>query len=232
MKSKMVIVQKISAGPENTSENHPDLFNTILEQTLKKIENFLKNRDIEFGYLPDFIINPQRYPGNKSTGLRQISEKFLQDIISKYYFKIQTEGLFVNFVYNSLIKTLFQKGIEFNKTSQITVATRGGDDARKAVSTSRIDEPPRLLIVKKKAPKVRVKSNSNIISKKKIKQVTTSKMGRKGLCEYCGARTKPRPTRNTTHINISQNPTHHRFCSKECKIAWIFGLNEINSQEG
>ena len=227
----MVIAQKISPGPENTSENHPDLFNTILEQTLKRIANFLKNRDIEFGYLPDFIINPQSYPGDKITGLRQISEKFLQDIISKYYFKIQAQGLPVKFVYHSLIKALFQKGIEFNKTSQITVATRGGDDARKVVSTSRIDEPPRLLIVKKKAPKVRVKSNSNIISKKKIKQVTTSKMGRKGLCEYCGAYIKKRTTSTNTHINIFQNPTHHRFCSKECKIAWIFSLNEIISQE-
>ena len=227
----MVIVQKISAGPENIIENHPDLFNTILEQTLKEIASFLKNRDIEFGHLPDFLINPMRYPGNKITGLRQISEKFLQDIISKDYFKIQAQGLPVKFVYHSLIKALFQKGMEFNKTSQITMATKGEDDARKAVSTSRINEPPRLLIVKNKAPKVRVKSKSNKISKKKKKQVRTYGKSKRGLCEYCGANAKPRPTRSTTHINITQNPTHHYFCSNECKIAWIFGLNEIISQE-
>ena len=227
----MAIVQKISAGPENTAENHPDLFNTILEQTLKEIASFLKNRDIEFGHLPDFLINPHAYPGNKITGLKLISEKFLQDIISKYYFKIQAQGLPVKFVYHTIRENLFQGGWDVNRIFNITMATKGEDDARKAVSTSRINEPPRLLIVKNKAPKVRVKSKSNKISKKKKKQVRTYGKSKRGLCEYCGANAKPRPTRSTTHINITQNPTHHRFCSKECKIAWIFGLNETISQE-
>lgn len=218
----MTIVQKISTGPENTGENHLDLFNTILEQTLKEIASFLNNRDIEFGFLPEFLINPHAYPGKKITGLRQISEKFLQDIISKYYFIIQAQGLPVKFVINLVRENLFQGGWNINTTSHIRMATRGGDDARKAISTSRIDEPPRLIIVKNKAPKVRSKSKSK--SKKKKKQVRTYGKSKRGLCEYCGANAKPRATRSTTHINISQTPTHHHFCSKECKIAWIFTL--------
>ena len=230
----MVIVQKPAVMQENIVDNHLWLLNTILGETLQEIAKFLKNRDIEFGYLRDFLINPQAYPGNKITGLRLISEKFLQDIVSKHYFEIQSEGLPVKFVYHSLIKALFQKGMEFNKTSHITMATRGGDDARKAVSTSRIDEPPRLLALKKMDHKVRAKTKSktksNLITKKIKKRIDPSKKGKRGFCNYCGARAKPRTTGNKVHINITQNPPRHHFCSKECKIEWIFSLNEKKNQ--
>jgi len=206
------------------------LFNNLLGETFEEIATYLKNRKIKFDYLPNFLINPMSYPGNKITGLKQISEKFLQDIVSQHYFEIQANGLPVKFVYRTLIRALFQKGMEFTPTSQITMATRGEGDARKAVSTSRIDEPPRLLIKKNKARKGRSKSKSKLISKKEIISLKLSKTGKRGSCAYCSARIRCRANRNTTHINITQTPTHHYFCSKKCKIEWIFALNKIIKQ--
>lgn len=51
------------------------------------------------------------------------------------------------------------------------------------------------------------------------------------LCEYCH---KPKYHRNQyrkrkiEHINITQNPQKHKFCSKTCKDKWI---NEQRNQK-
>lgn len=222
-------MQKQAFSQENIVDDHLWLLNTVLGETLTEIALYLKNRHIQFGDLLEFLRNPQSYPGNKITGLQQISEKFLQDIVSKYYFEIQANKLPVKFVYNKIIKALFQKGTTFPATSHITMTIRGGDDTRKAVCTSRIDELPRLSKRKNNGYKKKLKSKSK--SKNKIIPVKISKTGIRGSCAYCSARAKFRPNGNTTHINISQTPSHHYFCSKECKNAWIFVLNEEISQE-
>ena len=89
------------------------------------------------------------------------------------------------------------------------------NNAQKVVSTIEIDDAPRLSVVKNNGHKVESKSNSNIIAKKEKKQVKIRKKGKKGSCEYCSGNVKFRANRNIIHINISQNPTHHYFCSKE-----------------
>ena len=226
----MVIIQKQAFSQDNIVDNHLWLLNIILGETLEEIAIYLHNRGIKFGHLPDFLVDPQMYPGNKIVGLKQISEKFLQDIVSNHYFQIQSEGLPVKFVFNYTIKTLFQKGMEFTPTSQITVAIRGGDDARKAVSTSRIDEPPRLSIIKNNGYKDKSKSKRKKKLKDKITPIKMSKTGKRGSCAYCSARIRCRANRNTTHINTTQTPSHHYFCSKKCKLEWIFALNKIIKQ--
>jgi YHS domain-containing protein len=50
-------------------------------------------------------------------------------------------------------------------------------------------------------------------------------------CDYCGAYIKIRTTNNFIHINIRQNPKTHYFCSKECKINWIFAPLEDKVKE-
>ena len=94
----------------NIVDNHLWLINDIKGETLKEIAIYLKNRSIPFGYLPDFLKSPNLYPGNKITGLKDIVERFLNLTISKYYFKIQAERLPVKFVYNLIMKILFQEG--------------------------------------------------------------------------------------------------------------------------
>jgi len=171
--------------------------------------------------------NPSSYPGNKITGLKQITERFLDLTVSKYYKKIQQEKLSVKFVINTVRANLFQGGRDVKRNQNITMVKRGGDGARKAISPSRTDEPPRLLIVKNKGRKVRPKSKP----KKKITKVKTFKFYKedaelRGSCAYCGDYIKIRYTSNFIHVNIDQNPAHHYFCSKECKINWISALLE------
>ena len=53
----------------------------------------------------------------------------------------------------------------------------------------------------------------------------------KKLCELCGKplklyqRNYDRPYK-FVFINITQEPAKHYFCSKKCKIEWIFNLNK------
>jgi hypothetical protein len=198
-----------------------DLFDWIRGETLDEIAAFLKNMNIPFDCLPDFLENPIIYPG-KTIGLKQIIERFLNLTISKYYKEIRAEGLPIKFVINTIRENLFQGGWNINRYSNITVATREGDDARKAVSASRIDEPHRLSPVKNKIPKTK----SKLKPKKrdpKVKTIKKVKISAKpNQCDYCGAYIKIRYTSNFIHINICQNPKYHHFCSKECKISWIF----------
>ena len=210
-----------------------DLIDQIRNETLDEIDNFLKNMNVTFDYLPDFLLNPAIYPG-KIIGLKQIIERFLSVTISKYYFKIQQEKLSVKFVINTVRANLFQGGWDGKRFKNITMATRGGDDARKAISPSRIDEPPRSLPLKNKIHKIKSKPKPK--SKKRAPKIKAFKVYRevaelRGSCKYCGANIKIRHTSNFVHVNICQNPARYHFCSKECKINWIFGLNEKKSQE-
>ena len=46
-------------------------------------------------------------------------------------------------------------------------------------------------------------------------------------CEVCGNKRRIRKGKinnNFMHINIGQNPSHHYFCSKECKLKWIYAI--------
>ena len=208
-----------------------DLIDQIRNETLDEIDSFLKKIQIPFNYLPDFLKNPNWYPGNKITGLKNIIERFLEKTISKYYFKIQQENLSVKFVINTVRANLFQGDRYVKRFKNITMATRGGDDARKVINPSRIDEPPRLTLLKNKVHKAKSKPKP----KKRAPKIKTFKVYRedvelRGSCAYCGAYIKIRHTSNFIHINICQNPARHHFCSRECKINWIFGLNEINKK--
>ncbi|RLB09775.1 MAG: hypothetical protein DRG27_04040 [Deltaproteobacteria bacterium] len=40
-------------------------------------------------------------------------------------------------------------------------------------------------------------------------------------CEFCN---KPLPKKFKVHVNICQEPTKHRFCSRECKESWCYGF--------
>ena len=207
-----------------------ELIDKIRGETLDEIAIYLENRDIEFGYLPDFLVDPQAYPGNKITGLKQITERFLDLTISKYYKQIQAEGLTVKFVINTVRKNLVQGGWDVKRHSNITMALGESKSPSPLLEFNR-RVSPRLLIVKNKDRKVRSKPKS--ISKKKTIKIKTSKTGRKGFCDYCGARAKNRASGNMVHINITQNPSHHRFCSRDCKTEWIHTLlNNKRSQEG
>lgn len=224
----MATIQKQTFNRDNIVDNHLWLIDQIREETLQKIEKFLGNRNVKFEQLIEFLKKPIIYPG-KIVGLKQIIERFLNLTISNYYKKIQAEGLSIKFVINTVRENLFQDGLDIKRDLNITMAIRGGDDARKTVSASRIDEPPRLLLVKNKAFKT--KSNP----KKRGPKVISFKFPKedaelRGSCDYCKAYIKLRYTSNFTHINMCQNPTHRHFCSKECKISWIFSLNEINEK--
>lgn len=205
-------------------ESKLDLIDQIRGETLNEIAIYLKNRNIHFDYLPDFLENPIGYPG-KITGLKDIIERFLDKTISKCYKEIQTEGLPIKFVIDNVRKNLFQGGWDIKRYSNITMATREGDNAQKTVSASRIDEPPRLLPLKNKVYKTKSEP------KKKITKVKSFKFHKedaklRALCDYCGVYIKIRTTNNFNHINICQNPKNHYFCSKECKINWIFARRD------
>lgn len=105
----MATIQKQAFNRDNIVDNHLWLINDVKGETLKKIAIYLNNRGIPFGYLPDFLNSPDLYPGNKITGLKEIVERFLDLSISKYYFKIQAEGLPVKFVFQTIMKILFQE---------------------------------------------------------------------------------------------------------------------------
>jgi hypothetical protein len=104
----MVTIQKQTSYQENIVDNHLWLINDVKGETLKEVAIYLKNRGIPFGYLPDFLKNPGTYPGNKITGLKQITERFLNITISKYY-KKKAERLPVKFVFQTIMKILFQE---------------------------------------------------------------------------------------------------------------------------
>lgn len=218
----MATIQK---SVNNLVEPKIDLFDWIRGETLNEIAIYLKNRDIRFDYLPDFLENPAIYPG-KIIGLKQIIERFLNKIISKHFKAIQAEGLPIKYVIDNVKKNFFQGGWSVKKYQNITMANGGGDDARKALSTSRIDEPLRLLPVKNKVHKVKSKPKP----KKRGPKTKTIKKGKIGAklnqCDYCGANARL----IKIHVNICQNPTRHHFCSDKCKRSWIFGLNQINKK--
>ena len=220
----MATIQKRNLQCSNIVDAHIWLIDQIREETLDAIANYLKNMNIHFDYLPDFLENPIIYPG-KTVGLKQIIERFLDKTISKYYKKIQVEGLPIKFVIDNVRKNLFQGGWDIRRYSDIMVATRGGGGARKALSASRTDEPPRLLSFKKKVRKAKLKP------KKRGPKVISFKFPKEGAklrgsCDYCGGYIKIRYTSNFSHVNICQNPKNHYFCSKECKINWISTLLE------
>ena len=200
-----------------------ELIDRIREETLDVISNYLKKMGASFDYLPDYLRKPAIYHGT-SIGLKQIIEWFIDLTISKYYKKIQKKKMTIKYVINTVRENLFQGGWEPKKYSNIIRESKVVNNAQKVVSKIEIDDAPRLLIVKNNGHKIRTKSNSNIIAKKEKKQVKIHKKGKKGSCEYCSGKVKFRANKNTIHINTSQNPTHHYFCSKECKTMWISDL--------
>lgn len=47
-----------------------------------------------------------------------------------------------------------------------------------------------------------------------------SKYGVINRCEWCN---KPLSKRHKIHKNICQEPTEHKFCSRDCKEIWCYG---------
>jgi len=44
-------------------------------------------------------------------------------------------------------------------------------------------------------------------------------------CEQCGKEVKiSKWNKEHLHININQKPQKHVFCSRQCKITWIFKI--------
>ena len=91
---------------ENILESKLALINLIKGKTLQGVAIFLKNRNITFKYLLDFLKYPINYPGNIN-GPRLITEKVLQDVISRNYFKIQQEDMQIKFVYDEIMRIIF-----------------------------------------------------------------------------------------------------------------------------
>ena len=212
-----------------------ELIDRIREETLDVISNYLKKMGAPFDDLPAYLRKPAIYHGT-SIGLKQITEWFIDLTISKYYKKIQKKKLTIKYVINAVRENILQGGWDPKRHSNIILATRGVNKPQKVVNTNEKDEAPRSLIVKNNGHKIESKSNSNIIAKKKKKPIVRKKAAekkepttekkpiKKGSCEYCSGKVKFRANRNNIHINISQNPAHHRFCSKECKTMWIYDL--------
>jgi len=91
---------------ENILESKVNLIERIKGETLQGVALYLRNRNISFNYLPNFLKAPGNYPGNLQ-GPQLITEKFLTDIISKNYFKIQQEDMQIKFVYDEIMRILF-----------------------------------------------------------------------------------------------------------------------------
>jgi len=206
----------------NSVEPKLELIDLVREATLKNIDDYFKNRGILIDNLLDYLKKPTIYHGT-SIGLKQIIEWFIDKSVSKYYKKIQTKGLSIKYVINTIRENLFQGGWEVKRRSNIIITSREINNSQEVINTVKINDTPRLLITQNKDHKVRPrpKPKSKIPSKGKIKEVKNER-GRKRLCEYCGSNIRRRVANEILHINIGQNPTHHYFCSKECKTEWIY----------
>jgi len=83
-----------------------NLIERIKGETLQEIALYLRNRKISFNYLPTFLKSPINYPGGIN-GTQLITEKFLKDVISKHYHKIQQEDMQIKFVYDEILRIIF-----------------------------------------------------------------------------------------------------------------------------
>lgn len=92
---------------ENILESKLRIINLIKGKTLQGVAIFLRNRNITFKYLLDFLKYPFNYPGHLN-GPRLITEKVLQDVISEHYFKIQQEDMQIKFVYDEIMRIIFR----------------------------------------------------------------------------------------------------------------------------
>lgn len=66
---------------------------------------------------------------------------------------------------------------------------------------------------------------------KKFGIINSSKKLKCEICEKYLKKDKRKYPVNTymyTHINIEQKPREHYFCSKECKLEYIFNIKTIN----
>ena len=91
---------------DNILESKDNLIERIKEEALQEIALYLRNRNISFKYLPNFLKNPINYPGSLN-GTQLITEKFLKDVISRHYFKIQQEAMEIKFVYDEIMRIIF-----------------------------------------------------------------------------------------------------------------------------
>ena len=67
------------------------------------------------------------------------------------------------------------------------------------------------------------KSNSISHIIKGLKDIKQEENLTKPNCEFCGKSTKiTRWNKNFHHINIAQKPEKRFFCSRQCKLNWIF----------
>ncbi len=87
-------------------ESKVNLIERIKGETLQGVALYLRNRNINFNYLPNFLKIPTNYPGN-SNDPQLITEKVLKDVISKNYFKIQQEDMQIKFVYDEIMRIFF-----------------------------------------------------------------------------------------------------------------------------
>ncbi len=63
-------------------------------------------------------------------------------------------------------------------------------------------------------------------------EINGSKVILKQNCELCGKHLKQYQSNYDRHykfvfINITQKPAKHYFCSKKCKIEWIFNPSRL-----
>lgn len=88
-------------------EDKLDIIDKIRGETLQKTALYLKKCAIPFGYLIDFLNNPVHYPG-KHNGTRIIFERFLTEVVSQNYVKIQQSNMTIKFVLDTVFKQIFR----------------------------------------------------------------------------------------------------------------------------
>ncbi|MBY8984229.1 MAG: hypothetical protein KGD65_04105 [Candidatus Lokiarchaeota archaeon] len=64
-----------------------------------------------------------------------------------------------------------------------------------------------------------------------VEEINESLIILKKNCEFCGKHVKKYQRKDGrpykfVFINITQKPPNHYFCSKKCKILWIFSPNK------
>jgi hypothetical protein len=102
----MVLTQKQIKFKKNIIDEYLWLLNSILGETLEKIATYLRRFGIHYGVISEYLKSPEKLPGSKYRGLKQIIEKSLRDVISDHYFEIQGENLPVKLVYEIIFKKL------------------------------------------------------------------------------------------------------------------------------
>ena len=92
----------------NLFEDKLALIDKIRGETFVLMCAFLKNRNIEYGNILQFVRSPSIYPGDPN-GPIKIFETNLNKILFKRKGEIRENGLALNFVYKSILKQITKK---------------------------------------------------------------------------------------------------------------------------